>query len=215
MRANRERMRDCSALIVIFAKAPQAGRVKTRLAGTLGEEGAARLHARLVERTVRMALAADCGPVELHGAPASHSFLRALARRHALTLRSQGKGDVGKRMYEAFRHGLRTHRRMLLIGSDCPAMSAADLRLATRLLRGCDAVLTPAEDGGYPLIGLARNSPSLFDGVAWSTSKVMAQTRARLTRLGWRWRELRTLWDIDRPADLVRLKASWLLGRRP
>jgi rSAM/selenodomain-associated transferase 1 len=208
-------MPDRSTLIVIFAKAPKAGRVKTRLAGVLGAEGAARLHASLVDRTIRMALAADCGAVELHGAPASHSFLRALARRHALRLHSQGEGDVGKRMFRAFQTGLRMHRRMVLIGSDCPEMRAADLRRAARLLRGCDAVLAPAEDGGYPLIGLTRTDPSLFAGVDWSTSKVMTQTRERLAKLGWRWRELRTLWDVDRPADLARLQRSRLLLLRP
>lgn len=201
-------------MIIVFAKAPQAGRVKTRLVSTLGEAGAARLHARLVERTLRVALSAGCGPVELHGAPASHSVLRALARRHGIGLRAQSDGDVGKRMFEALRAGLRKHRRTVLIGSDCPAMTAADLRRAARLLRSCDAVFSPAEDGGYPLIGLARNSPSLFEGVDWGTSTVMAQTRERLARLGWRWREVRTLWDVDRPADLARLKASGLLGRR-
>jgi rSAM/selenodomain-associated transferase 1 len=215
MEAGVERMRTASTLIIVFAKAPQAGRVKTRLAATLGDAGAAKLHARLVDRTVRMAVAADCGPVELHGAPASHSFLRALALRYAIALRPQADGDVGKRMYGAFRKGLRMHRRVILIGSDCPTMNAADLRRAARLLRGCDAIFAPAEDGGYPLIGLARNSPSLFDGVAWGTSKVMEQTRERLGMLGWRWQALRMLWDVDRPADLARLKTSGLLQRRP
>ena len=79
----------------------------------------------------------------------------------------------------------------------------------------CDAVLAPAEDGGYPLIGLARVSSSLFEGVDWSTAAVMTQTRDRLSALGWRWRELRILWDVDRPEDLARLRASRLLERRP
>ena len=105
------------------------------------------------------------------------------------------------------------HARMVLVGSDCPVLSAADLRLAARWLRSCDAVIAPAEDGGYPLIGLKRASQAPFDGVAWSTADVMAQTRVRLARLGWRWRELRTLWDVDRPDDLARLGVSRLPGR--
>jgi rSAM/selenodomain-associated transferase 1 len=208
-------MRDSSTLIVVFAKAPQAGKVKTRLAAAIGGESAARLHARLVERAVATALAAGCGPVELHGSPAHHGFLRALARRCGLRLRRQADGDVGARMYEAFRRGLRSHRRMVLIGSDCPALAAADVRRAARLLRGSDAVFAPAEDGGYPLIGLARNSQALFSGVAWSATTVMRQTRERLAALGWRWRELRTVWDVDRPEDLVRLRSERLLERRP
>ena len=75
------------------------------------------------------------------------------------------------------------------------------------MLRSCDAVLAPAEDGGYPLIGLARMSATIFDDIAWGTDLVLAQTRRRLLALGWRWRELRTLWDVDRPEDLARLRA--------
>ena len=104
---------------------------------------------------------------------------------------------------------------MILIGSDCPSLRPADLRRASRLLRGCDAVIAPAEDGGYPLIGLARNSPRLFQGIDWSTSSVMSQTRKAISGLHWRWRELRTLWDVDRPEDLERLNAAGLMRRRP
>jgi uncharacterized protein len=207
-------MADGSTLIVVFAKAPQPGRVKTRLAATLGAEAAARLHGRLLERAIATALAAGCGPVELHGSPARQGSLRCLASRHGIRLVSQSEGDVGTRMHTAFRRGLRRHARMILIGSDCPALAPADLRRAGRLLRGCDAVIAPAEDGGYPLIGLKRASAAVFEGVAWSTEAVMLQTRERLARLGWRGRELRTLWDVDRPADLARLRASGLLGRR-
>lgn len=207
-------MRGDSTLIVVFAKAPQAGRVKTRLAARLGAAAAARLHARLVERTLLTAIGAGCGAVELHGSPSNHAALRALARRHGVALRSQAEGDIGRRMGRAFREGLRTHRRMILIGSDCPALAPADLRRAERLLRGCSAVIAPAEDGGYPLLGLSRPVPAIFEAIAWSTPSVMSQTRVRLAALGLRWRELRTLWDVDRPADLERLLASGLLLRR-
>ena len=208
-------MRNRSTLIVVFAKAPQAGKVKTRLAAAIGADGAARLHARLVEHAVATAVAARCGPVELHGAPADHVFFHSLAQRYGVPIRRQATGNVGARMYEAFRRGLRLHARMILVGSDCPALAAADLRRAARLLRGCAAVIAPAEDGGYPLIGLARNAPALFCGVSWSTAAVMEQTRHRLAALGWRWRELRTMWDVDRPCDLARLRAERLLERRP
>ncbi|RLA31853.1 MAG: glycosyltransferase, partial [Gammaproteobacteria bacterium] len=66
-------------------------------------------------------------------------------------------------------------------------------------------VLGPAEDGGYVLIGVRRLSPVLFEGVDWGSDRVLRQTRARLTALGWRWHELRMLWDVDRPEDLMRL----------
>lgn len=208
-------MRKSALLVVVFAKAPQPGRVKTRLAQSIGPQAAARLHLRLVERTLATALAAGCGTVELHGSPSNHHFLREFARRYGIGFRGQAAGDVGARMSEAFRRGLRSHRRMLLVGSDCPALTPADFRCAARLLRGCDAVIAPAEDGGYPLIGLKRSPRSLFKGVEWSTATVMQQTRERLAALGWRWRELRTVWDVDRPEDLARLRATCLLERRP
>ena len=204
-----------SAALIVFARAPQAGRAKTRLAPLLGAEGAARLHARMVERTLRTAVAAGFGTVELHCAPrVDDVFFRRLRRRYGVVLRPQGRGDVGARMHRAFRRALRSRSWVVLIGSDCPALRPSDLRAALRALRaGADAVLSPAEDGGYPLIGLGRVSRRLFDGIAWGSDRVLAQTRSRLARLGWRCKELRTLWDVDRPADVLRLRRSGLLGR--
>jgi uncharacterized protein len=202
------------AALIVFARAPEPGRVKTRLAPLLGAEGAARLHARMVVKTLRTATAAGIGTVELHGAPRiGDAFFRGLQRRFGVVLRSQGRGDVGERMRRAFERALRRHPYVVLIGSDCPALRPADLRAALRALReGADAVLSPAEDGGYPLIGLRRVARRLFDGVAWGGDRVLAQTRRRLAHLGWRWEELRTLWDVDRPGDVRRLRRTRLLA---
>jgi hypothetical protein len=203
--------------LVVFAKAPQPGRVKTRLVPRLGRAGAARLHARLVERAVRTARAARLGPVELHCTPRMrHPFFAALARRHGLRLRAQGAGKLGERMHRAFCRVLREADSVVLIGSDCPALRAADLRAAARALRrGADAVLAPAEDGGYALVGLRRARWGLFRGIAWGGPQVLAQTRARLRRARCKWVELRTVWDVDRPEDVARLRRSGLLGRTP
>jgi rSAM/selenodomain-associated transferase 1 len=189
--------------ILVFARAPQPGRVKTRLAPLLGATGAARLHARLVERTLRTAVAAGVGEVYLYCSPGTGSrFFRALRERFGVRLRAQGGGNLGTRMHRA----LRRHPGAVLVGSDVPALRPADLRAAARALRqGADAVFSPAEDGGYALVGLRRSSPHLFDGVTWGSARVLAQTRARLRRLGWRWKELRTVWDVDRPEDVARL----------
>ncbi len=101
---------------------------------------------------------------------------------------------------------LRTTDAVVLIGTDCPVLRVADLRAAARALQGgADAVLSPAEDGGYALIGLRRVSPWLFSGLEWGSGSVLRETRTRLRELGWRWRELRTVWDVDRPEDYVRL----------
>ena len=112
-------------------------------------------------------------------------------------------------MFHALARGLRGYRAVILVGTDCAALQVRDLRRAARALAGgCDAVLSPAEDGGYPLIGLRRVSPRLFENMSWGGPDVFARTAARLDRLGWRWRRLRTLWDVDRPEDLERLRAT-------
>lgn len=211
----RQRLPGNDVLTVVFAKAPVAGTVKTRLFPALGAQGAARLHMRLVRRAVDTAVRARCGPVELHHAPARpHAWLRALAARRGVRLRPQRGGDVGERMHHAFRRALYRHRGVVLIGSDCPELRPRDLRRAARGLADRDAVIAPAEDGGYPLIALRRCSSRLFEGIAWGGEEVMAQTRDRLAGLGWRWRELRMLWDVDRPDDLVRLAACMSRGMK-
>jgi len=197
--------------LIVFARAPVPGRVKTRLAPLLGEAGAARLHAQLVERTLRTAQAAGFSDVYLYCSPGTRGeFFKSMRKRFGVRLRSQGPGDLGDRMYRA----LSRNAPGVLIGSDCPALRPADLRAAARALQaGFDAVLSPAEDGGYPLIGLRRVSRRLFDGIAWGGPTVLAQTRERLRRLRWRWKELRTVWDVDRPEDVARLRRTGLLSR--
>ncbi len=199
-------------VVIVFAKAPQPGSVKTRLIPLLGAEGAAALHVRLVKHALETASNAS-RPVELHCAPdANDPFFRFCAGHYGVTVKAQVEGDLGTRMLAAFAQALPEHARVLLIGSDCPALTARHLQQAERALRdGNDAVLVPCEDGGYALIGLQRVEACLFDGIAWGGENVMADTRTRLTGLGWRWRELETLWDVDRPEDYRRLLASGLL----
>jgi rSAM/selenodomain-associated transferase 1 len=184
-------------MIIVFAKAPLPGTAKTRLIPALGEWGAARLHERLTRHAVRTALAAGCGRVEIHGTR-RHSFFHRLG----LPFHMQRGRDLGERMHRALAH----NPGAILIGTDCPELTVADLRRAARLLRGgYEAVLAPAEDGGYALIALRRVAPEVFRNIAWGTSNVYQETVKRLS--GYRWRALRTVWDVDRPEDLPRLRA--------
>ncbi len=184
-------------MIIVFAKAPVPGKAKTRLIPRLGEWRAARLHVQLTLHALRIARAARCGAVELHGS-ARHSFFSALK----VPFRLQRGRDLGERMH----HALSRNPGAILIGADCPELTAADLRQAARWLRGgYEMVLAPAEDGGYALIGARRVSPEMFRGIAWGTSSVYRETVKRLK--GKRWRALRTVWDVDRPEDLPRLRA--------
>jgi uncharacterized protein len=195
--------------VAILAKAPLAGFAKTRLIPHLGAEGAASLQRWLLQRTVRTALSAGIGPVTLWCAPdtAHHDF--AMCRAFGpLALRRQPDGDLGERMLAAIA-GTTTPAGTLVIGTDCPALTPALLRQAANALAGYDAVVVPAEDGGYVLIGMHQAVPRVFDAVDWSTGHVMAQTRARLAEMDWRWQEFAPLWDVDRGEDLVRLDACF------
>src|SRR5712692_10569161 len=201
--------------VAVFARAPVAGAVKTRLAGALGEEGAAELHARLVRQALATAIAAGVGPVELWCAPdTAHPFFAACAMELGVSLHAQRGDDLGARMHGAFEHAAGSGDALVVIGADCPALTARDLCDAALALRACDAVFAPAEDGGYVLVGLARPVAGLFEDIAWGGADVMAQTRARLAASGLAWKELATLWDVDRPEDVARLeRAGWPLAR--
>ena len=184
-------------MIIVFARAPVPGAAKTRLIPRLGAWRAARLHARLTQHAVDTALAARCGAVELHGTR-RHSFFSSLNAGFRL---QRGK-DLGERMQRALS---RARKPVILIGSDCPMLTPADLRRAARWLRGgCDVVLAPAEDGGYALIGVKKTiEKRLFENIGWGGPRVYADTVKKLQ--GARWRALRTVWDVDRPEDLPRL----------
>lgn len=193
-------------LIVVFAKAPREGEVKTRLIPLLGAAGAAALHRQLVHRTLVTATAAGLGPVALHAAlDVDDAYLQDRAQQFGVACIAQRGENLGARMRNAFATGLARHEHVILIGTDCPVLTAHHLRDAqTALADGNDAVLIPAEDGGYALIALSRCDASLFEDIAWGGDTVLAATRERLRALHWRWRELATLWDIDRPADYRR-----------
>jgi rSAM/selenodomain-associated transferase 1 len=210
---------DAGTAVIVFARAPHPGAVKTRLVPALAPEEAAALHALLVKRTLATVRAASYRRIELHGTPdIDDPFFRLCSGHFAAALVEQSGGDLGARMLAAFQSALAACPRVLLLGTDCPALAARHLRQADRALRdGADAAFVPCEDGGYALIGLRRVDPRLFEGVAWGGASVMAETRARLRQLGWSWCELETLWDVDRPEDYARLVASGLLdsGKRP
>lgn len=197
----------------VFAKAPVPGAVKTRLASVLTPAQAAALHERLVERALATAAEAAIGPLELWCAPdARHPFFHRCARRFGATLHAQEGADLGERMAHAFEAAHRAQRSLVLIGADCPALEPQDLRDAAAALATHDAVFAPAEDGGYVLVALAAPAPALLTGMAWGGHDVMRRTRERATRAGLAVKELRTLWDVDRPEDWERLVHEGMLG---
>jgi uncharacterized protein len=191
--------------VAILARAPAPGFAKTRLIPALGEEGAADLQARLIERAVATACAAAIGPVTVWVTPDESHPTFALMRARGVTLARQCEGDLGARMLGAIAV---MGGPVLVIGTDCPVLTADHLQTAAAALHaGNDAVVFPADDGGYVLIGMNQPQPSLFANMRWSTADVMDETRRRLKASGLAWQEPVTLWDVDVPADLPRLQA--------
>jgi len=194
------------ARILLFAKAPVLGQVKTRMIPALGADGAARLHARLLRETIARLSMAPVAPLELWCAPdTGHALFGELAETQHLTLHQQDGEDLGERLLAASADALSRADAVALIGSDCPTLGTAYVAQALDALRSTDldAVLGPAVDGGYVLLAMRRAEPTLFTGMPWGGNQVAAITRARMAALGWSWRELAVLRDVDRPADLL------------
>lgn len=193
--------------VLVFARAPVPGQAKTRLIPALDADSAAELHTRLVRHALGQAVTAEVGPVTLHCAPDErHPFFAECARDFGVKLQVQQGDHLGQRMAHALATGLRAVRQVLLIGTDCPALSSTILRAAARALQASSVVFVPAEDGGYVLVGVRGVVPPVFDSVSWGSDVVMGQTRALLRARGIRWQELPPLADIDTPRDLRRLK---------
>jgi len=182
--------------LIIFAKAPRPGLVKTRLAETIGEAGALRAYSALVNRLVENLRGLP--EVELRFSPDDAETEVAAWLCPGWTARPQGEGGLGRRLQRAFADAFAAGaQRVVIIGSDCAEITPRDVREAWRELSTHELVLGPALGGGYWLIGLRQPQPALFDGVAWSTDQVLAQTlqRAKAARLSFHL--LRILADVD------------------
>lgn len=183
--------------VALFARYPEPGRAKTRLIPALGAEGAAALHRRLTERTLKTVRASGL-PFELRhtGAPAE-AFRAWLG--DGVPLVEQGEGDLGVRMASAA-----AAPPVILAGSDVPDLAPRHLLAAAEALRERRAVIGPAEDGGYCLLGLREAMPFLFEPMEWGTGTVFATTMARFAAHGVSPAVLEPLADLDRPEDLAR-----------
>lgn len=187
----------------LLARAPVPGQVKTRLIPALGEEGASRLQWALLEQTLNLPPLAFAERFLWLDGEAERS-LRQLAERLGWVLMEQPAGDLGERMRRIAALGLAEHDGVVLIGNDCPLLDGDYLQQACSALAEHRAVLGPAEDGGYVLLGLRCLDHRLFE-MPWGGDQVLACTCECLRRLDWPHRLLPTLWDVDRPQDLARL----------
>ena len=193
----------------IFSKVPIPGRVKTRLVPPLTQDQAAAVARVLLEETLRRFPSAvrAAWALFLDGDP--EPWLTSLAADHGVPIAAQGPGDLGARLDRAFRamHAAGAVRAVV-IGSDSPTASPAWIAGALELLDDADAVLGPARDGGYWLIGIRPGREAIFEEIPWSTPDVSSETRRRAAASGWSLAEAPAWYDLDEPVDLTRAAAD-------
>jgi rSAM/selenodomain-associated transferase 1 len=195
--------------IVIFAKAPQAGFAKTRLIPVLGADGAAELARRMFNHTIKQAIDADIGTVELCMTPADNVAWQDVVIPEGIICSDQGDGDLGARLAAAAERVITAGESIILIGTDCPALEAKHLRQMVEQLEHNDVVMVSTADGGYAALGLKQFHPCLFSGINWSSDTVAMETLHCIGTLGWSVHLLPMLHDIDEAADLRWLPADW------
>ncbi|NOQ46277.1 MAG: DUF2064 domain-containing protein [Desulfobulbaceae bacterium] len=196
--------------LIVFARYPQAGLVKTRMIPALGEEGAAELHRQLVERLMQQlqpVIAQQKLQLNLHYTGGSKEQMKQWLGSDIIFFPQQGN-DLGERMIHALKSAQKQGTaHTIMVGSDCPAVDADIITQAHEQLLHHDLVLGPAVDGGYYLIGInsriqASKQKQLFTTIAWGTADVFSQTLEKAQNAGLACFILPTLHDIDRPEDL-------------
>jgi rSAM/selenodomain-associated transferase 1 len=194
-----------SSKLIIFAKAPIAGTVKTRLQPQYSAQNAASLQEYFILKTVEVASNLKNIDIELRCAPnESHPVFQQCQRDYEIAIKPQQGVDLGERMKNALAEALTQYSQAVVIGTDCPEITSDYLNIAFSMLENSiDAVIGPALDGGYVLLGLRRFSPLLFENIRWGTEQVLSSTQQSLRLLNWNWTELNMLRDIDTPEDLA------------
>jgi len=202
--------RISNGVLLVFAKTPIPGYVKTRLIPELGAMGAAELYKKMLHRTLDIARQSKFNSIELWCIPdETHPDIADCKQKYFLDVKIQEGNDLGERMWFAFERALERYQYAVLIGCDCPELSVFDLNHACTILKSNhDAILGPVEDGGYHLIGLRKNCRQIFTGIEWGQADVAAITRLRMKELDWIWNELPTKWDVDSIEDIRRLQMA-------
>lgn len=201
-------------IIIIFAREPIQGQVKTRLIPSLGKKNATELYQRLLSHAISLhtkenftdplgAVARRLAPVELCITPESTvDYFLSMPQSEYFELSFQQGNDLGNRMYNVLNSALENYSKAILVGTDCPFLTTDEVCQAIQSLDSSDMVFSPAQDGGYVLVGAKRLLNGAFDNITWGSEHVMSQTREQLNRLGIQWYELPKQVDIDDESDL-------------
>ena len=188
--------------LIIFARKPEAGKVKTRLAATLGNDKALDIYIKLLEHTRRVAAAATCDKYVFLTEPKHDDFW------DGFTDEMQQGDTLGARMQHSFQFLFeKGYNHVLIIGSDCPGLDADIISKGFEELNEADIVIGPATDGGYYLLGMDKMHPSLFQNKSWSTGTVFDDTISDINAAGLSFFTLPGLSDVDEEKDIP---AAWL-----
>ncbi len=189
-------------ILICFCKHPEPGFVKSRLAKAIGEERASLIYEKLLlftlltVREVNLDAYLYCFP-NIH-----HELLEQYSNLYSISLRQQADGDLGAKMFHAMHEHINKDANVVLIGSDCLEIDADYiLRAFNYLNSGYEIILGPAQDGGYALIGANKIDESIFKNICWSTTAVLDRTKQNISKLGWRYKCLSEVRDLDNIDD--------------
>ena len=206
--------------IIVFAREPLLGRVKSRLASEIGAQEALSVYQAMLLRLGELLAGAEVAEWDLWvTSNISHENFLSICNRKNIYL--QNGQDLGVKMDRAIRQTLMDKKveNVILIGTDCPSLTKDYLNQALLALdSGTNVVLGPAEDGGYVLVGMRRPIAAIFEGIPWGSPEVLQRTIQALRANDLSYRLLDILWDVDRPEDLARLQLlepplNWKLDR--
>ena len=189
-----------NSLLIIFYRNPEIGKVKTRLAATLGDSAALAIYLYIAAHTKSITenLAVDKAVYYSHHIDTEDNWQNAIYQKYLQT-----GADLGERMANAFMRGFQSgYRSICIIGTDCFELTSGTIEEAFSRLRSSDTVVGPAKDGGYYLLGLNAHHPDLFINKLWSTNSVCADTIQDFMALGLKYHELPVLTDVDEEKDL-------------
>jgi rSAM/selenodomain-associated transferase 1 len=194
------------SVILLYAKAPVAGTVNTRLIPDIGVQAATKLQDDLIHQRLSMLEKAALCTVYLMCAPdTQHECFAQSEQKYSISLFGQSGSDLGERMFTGIRHALSQFKYCIVIGTDAPALDETMIRQAIEVLHTeKEVVFVPAEDGGYVLVGMQHAHDFLFRQITWGSSMVMQQSRNALNSHNISFTELATCWDVDRLDDYQR-----------
>ena len=190
--------------LIVFARAPVRGRVKTRLARVLGDGRALQIYLQFLEYILSTATKSGF-TIKCYTDEPSHDYFHQWSEK-GIAIHPQVGNDIGERMYHAMAAEQSSDRPVILLGSDCPQITCLTLNeVETRLNSGKQVVIVPSDDGGYVLIAFRDQVyPELFQDIAWSTAQVLSQTISKATMLGLSYSLLEPLLDVDTAEDYQR-----------